>query len=123
MVNEQSRPHIVIFAVLFACVISTLVMTACSSDKSKAKALVAQYLAGQGTTDIVIDFFHQSRNSPDKAYTGATVTYNFATSSGKPQREFLGFVLARSGDGWRIERNTSYTTEPDKAELYIAGGK
>jgi len=123
MNNQRSGSNIVIFTALLVCIATALLMTGCSSDKAKAKALVAEYMTGQGTTDIVIDIFHKSRNSPDKAYVGATVTYNFASSNGKPQREFLGFVLNRSNDGWRIERNTSYTKEEDKAEQYIAGNK
>lgn len=123
MNTQRSGSHTITLIALLVCIVSAFLMTGCSSDKAKAKALVAEYMTGQGTTDIVIDIFHKSRNSPDKAYVGATVTYNFASSNGKPQREFLGFVLSQSNDGWRIERNTFYTKEEDKAEQYIAGNK
>lgn len=123
MINQQLRSYLISFRIVFVTLTVALVMTACSSDKSKAKALVAEYMTGQGTTDIVVDYFHKSQKTPDKAYTGATVTYKFASSDGKPQREFLGFVLTKSGDGWRIERSAQYTTDDARAETIIAGGK
>ena|SRR6185503_13391664 len=97
----------------------------CSSDKSKAKVLIAEYMKGQGVTDITIDVFHTSSNYPGKAYTSATIIYNFASSDGKPQREFLGFVLNRVGNDWQIEKNSRYTAEENQAEMFLApsGGK
>ena len=109
-----------IVALALGCFCATLAIMGCSSDKSKAKALISEYMNGQGVTDIKIDVFHTSRSYPDKAYTSATVTYNFASSDGKPQREFLGFVLNRAGNDWHIERNTVYTTAENQAEKYLA---
>jgi flagellar basal body-associated protein FliL len=120
MTNGRPQSRIIIVVLLLTCLAATFAITACSSNKSQAKALIAEYMTGQGATDISIDIFHTSRNYPDKAYTSATITYNFASSDGKPQREFLGFTLNRAGNGWRIEKNTSYTTEEDQAEKYIA---
>jgi hypothetical protein len=98
-------------------------MTSCSSNQSKAKKAIEEYLKGQGATNIVMDLFYTNKSSPDKAYTSATITYNFASSSGNPQREFLGFILARDGDGWRIEKDSGYTKEEAQAARFLAGGK
>ena len=103
--------------------LASLFATSCSSNESKAKDVIAEYLKGQGAKDITVDLFHTSPSFPDKAYASATVTYSFAGGEGKPQREFLGFVLARAGNGWRIERTTGYAKEPQRADVLLAGGK
>jgi hypothetical protein len=100
-----------------------MVMSACSSNESKAKKAIEEYMKGQGATNITMDLFYTDKNSPDKAYTSATITYNFASSSGNPQREFLGFILARDGNTWRVEKNSGYTKEADQAARFLAGGK
>jgi len=120
MNKGRSQSRIIVGALALACLCATLSVIGCSSDKSKAKELIAEYMKGQGVTDISIDVFHTSHNYPDKAYTSATITYNFASSDGKPQREFLGFVLNRAGNDWHIERNASYTHEEEKAEKFLA---
>lgn len=120
MKNERPQSRIMIVVLALACFCATLSIMGCSSDKSKAKALIAEYMNGQGVTDIKIDVFYTSPSYPDKAYTSATVTYNFASSDGKPQREFLGFVLNRVGNDWHIEKNTRYTAAENQAEKFLA---
>jgi hypothetical protein len=80
-------------------------------------------LKNQGVTDLKVDSFFTDPGFPGKAYTSATVTYNFATSRGNPQREFLGFILTQEGNGWRIERNTAYTKDHQQAVKLLGGGK
>lgn len=80
-------------------------------------------MKNQGIKDLQMDSFFISKDSPGKAYTSATVTYNFSSSGGNAQREFLGFILAREGDGWRIERSAGYTKDEQQAAKYIAGQK
>ena len=108
---------------LLAGLATLLGMTSCANNEGKAKKAVEEYLKNQGATKVVMDLFYTNKDYPDKAYASATITYNFASSSGNPQREFLGFILARDGDGWRIEKNASYTKEEDQAARYLAGGK
>jgi hypothetical protein len=96
---------------------------ACSGNEAKAKKALQEHLKGQGVTDLTVDLFYTDPNLPDQAYVSATATYNFAGSDGKLKREFLGYVLAREGSGWKVERNVSYTTERQKAATYLAGGK
>jgi hypothetical protein len=122
MFSGHSRTRMKAFALLAG--LATLLATAsCANNEGKAKKAVEEYLKNQGATKIVIDLFYTNKNDPDKAYTSATITYNFASSSGNPQREFLGFILARDGNTWRIEKNASYTKEEDQAARYLAGGK
>lgn len=110
-------------ALITACLGLLLSTASCSGNESKAKQALQEYLKGQGVTDLNVDLLYTDPNLPDKAYASATATYNFAGSDGKLKREFLGYILAREGTGWKVERNTSYTTERQKAATYLAGGK
>jgi len=98
------------------------VATSCAGNEARAKKAIEEYMKGQGTTNLTLDAYYPNQ-SGDRAYASATVTYNFANSSGEMQKEYLGFILAREGGGWRIERPAAYTTEKMKAETYLAGGK
>jgi hypothetical protein len=122
MVIRKYQMRAIIFALL-ACVGTVVFFSSCTSNESKAKKVIQEYLKNQGVTDIAMDSFFTSPNDPGKAYTSATVTYNFATSDGRPQREFLGFILAKEGSGWRIERSTGYTKDEQQAIKFIAGLK
>jgi hypothetical protein len=98
--------------------------TSCTTNESKAKKTIQEFMKNQGISDLKMDAFFTDPNLPDKAYASATVTYNFASSGGNPQREFIGFILAREGDGWRIEGTpTSYTKDQQQAYKLLAGGK
>jgi hypothetical protein len=120
MINEELRIRVFVFA-LFT--LTAFAMVSCSTNESKVKKVLQESLKPHGVTDVVVDLFYTDPNVPDKAYTSATVTYNFATAEGKPQKEYLGFVLFRSGESWGIERSTNYTKETDRAAAFLAGGK
>jgi len=111
-----------IFA-LSMCLGTVLFFSSCAGNESKAKKAIQEYLKNQGITDLAMDSFFTSPSVPEKAYASATVTYNFASSDGRPQKEFLGFVLAKEGSGWRIERNTGYTKDEQQALRYVQGLK
>jgi hypothetical protein len=108
---------------LLLCLSAAFSTTSCSTNKGKAKTLIQEYMKNQGITDLTVDSFFTNPAVPGKAYTSATVTYNFASSSGNPQRDFLGFILAQEGSGWRIERTSSYTKDQQQASKLLAGGK
>ena len=122
MTNGKLPNPVFPFAFIAICV-GALCTMSCASNESKVKKLLEESLKRHGVREVVVDLFHTDPAFPAKAYTSATVTYNFATAEGKPQREFLGFVLGREGDGWRIEQNVSYTKDPKQASIYLAGGK
>jgi hypothetical protein len=122
MLRTNSEIRSIIFA-LSVCLSATVLFSSCASNESKAKKAIQEYLKNQGVTDLTMDSFFTSSSVPGKAYTSATVTYNFATSDGKPQREFLGFILAQEGSGWRIERNVGYTKEEQQAIKILSGQK
>lgn len=123
MTNGRFRDRVFACALLALSAGTAIATASCSSNESKVKKMLQEYLKPHGVTDIVVDFFYTDPNFPDKAYASATVTYNFATAEGKPQREFIGHVLTREGDGWRIERSVRYTKESRQAAQYLAGGK
>jgi len=108
---------------LLVCLSTVFATTSCSTNESKAKKVIQEYMKNQGITDLTVDSFFTDPKIPGKAYTSATVTYNFASSGGNPQREFLGFILTQESNGWRIERTTSYTKDQQQAAKYLAGGK
>jgi hypothetical protein len=108
---------------LLVCLGTVFATTSCSTNESKAKKVIQEYMKNQGITDLTLDSFFTDPNFPGKAYTSATVTYNFATSGGNPQREFLGFILTQEGNGWRIERTAPYTKDQQQAAKFLAGGK
>ena len=112
MTNGNLPNRVYAFALLALCAGAAIATVACSTNESKVKKTLQEYLKPHGVTDIVVDLFYTDPKFPDKAYTSATVTYSFATAEGKPQREYIGYIMAREGDGWRIERNVSYTKEP-----------
>jgi hypothetical protein len=112
--------RIVLIGLQTVLIIFTL---SCSSNETKARQAIEDRLKGQGIRGLVLDLFHSSQKIPGKAYASATVTHNFATSSGAFQQEYLGFILKQDGGRWVIEQPTSYTKDPDKAENLIAGGK
>jgi hypothetical protein len=121
--TEDRHPIRAMILALLLFIGTVLAVTSCSSNESKAKALIEEHLKNQGVTDLTVDSFFTDPNIPGKAYTSASVTYNFASSDGKPQREFLGFILAKEGSGWRIERRTGYTKDQQQASKLLAGGK
>ena len=112
-----------VFPVLLLCLGTVLSTTSCASNESKAEAVIQEYMKNQGITDLKLDSFFTDPSFPGKAYSSATVTYNFASSGGNPQREFLGFILTQEGSGWRIDRTTSYTKNREEAIKFLGGGK
>ena len=112
-----------LFLTLLLCCGTVLLTTSCSSNESKAKVVIQEFMKNQGVTDLNVDSFFTDPSLPGKAYSSATVTYNFASSGGNAQREFLGFIMEKEGSGWRIERTTSYTKDKQQAIKLLAGGK
>jgi hypothetical protein len=122
MINKNPKLRAIILALLL-CLGTGLSFSSCATNESKAKKVIQEYLKSQGVTELTLDSFVTSPNNPGKAYTSATVTYNFATSDGRPQREFLGFILAKEGSGWRVEHPTGYTKDEQQAIKFLAGLK
>jgi len=108
---------------LVLCTSLLLSIVGCSVNEKKAKNAIQEYLKNQGVTDLVVDLFYTDPNVPDKAYTSATITYNFAGANGQQKHEYLGFILARDGAGWKIEKGAAYTKDQQKAATFLAGGK
>jgi len=123
MIIGRLRNRVFAFALLALCAGAAIATVSCSSNESKVKKVLQESLKRHGVIGVVVDLFYTAPNFPDEAYTSATLTYNFATAEGRPQREYIGFVLANEGDSWRIERNVPYTKEPQQAAIYLAGGK
>jgi hypothetical protein len=95
----------------------------CGGQQDKAEQTVEQHLRAQGVQDVTFDLFHTDPNFPGKAYVSVTVTHPFASSKGSAQKEYLGFILKQEGQEWKIEQNTKYTKEANKATDLLAGRK
>lgn len=123
MVNSQSisirRSRIILFLL---CAIS-LFAVSCESKQTRAFNAVKEHLKNQGLRDLQLVIFHPSKNTPGKAYIGVDATHNFASSQGKFQHEYLGYILRQEGQNWVVEKGAGYTKDTEQAEVYIAGGK
>jgi hypothetical protein len=97
--------------------------SACSSKQEKARRAVEEKLKNMPVREMTVDFFHPADNMPDKAYVAVTVTYNYATSDGSFQKEYLGYILKQDGQNWAVEQNTLYTKDKARAENALAGRK
>ena len=105
-------------------VLSSLGLTlSCNSSRASAEKALEQHLKGPGIRALQVDFFHTDPNFPGKAYISATVTHNFASSDGNFKKEYLGYILVRDGDGWKIEKGTGYTKEEAEASTLLSGEK
>ncbi|HLG13773.1 MAG TPA: hypothetical protein VJH03_04495 [Blastocatellia bacterium] len=108
-----------VVALLFIIITST----GCSRDRAAAKAAIEDHLKDQGVVEMKLDLFYTNSQFPDKAYASATVTFNFATADGSPQKGHMGFVLQRQQDGWKVEKSEKYTTDEGKANTVLSGKK
>lgn len=95
----------------------------CANRAEKARLAVEESLKNQGVQEVKLDLFYTNNTFPDKAYVSVTVTYNFANSSGKPQLEYLGYILRQEGKEWNVQQNTIYTKEEQRAMDLLAGRK
>jgi len=111
------------FAVLLLLCGFALAIDGCKSAEASAAKTVEEYLTSRGVPGVEIDAFYTDPNFPDKAYVSATATHNFLSSEGKPQKELLGFILKRAGQGWQVEKMTAYTKEKNRASTLLSGQK
>jgi hypothetical protein len=120
--NTQSFWKTVIILALSALLLG---FSACDKNKnSQIPKSLADYLKNQGVQDMQVDLLYQPSDIPDKKYISLTATYNYATSSGAPQKEFLGYVLKKEGSNWKVDHNTNYTKNEQTAkDLILGNGK
>ena len=124
MAQDRNGWNVSTLVILLALsTIALLSTSACSNQGEQASVAVEQYLKNQAVQEVKLDLFHSTPDLPDKAYVSVTVTHNFANAEGKPQLEFLGYILKRDGQNWSVERSTGYTKEEQKAKTFLAGGK
>jgi hypothetical protein len=80
-------------------------------------------LKASGVQDIKLDFTYQTPDIPNRKYQAITVTYNFSTADGTPQKEYRGFILKYENDTWKVDHSTSYTKSAEKAKSLLEGKK
>jgi hypothetical protein len=103
--------------------LTLVLLQACGREQSRALKPIEEYLKSFGAREVKADLFLPDKNNPTRAYMSVTATYNFANSKGELQKEYLGFLLKKDGDQWKIEKNVPYTTSERDAEVILAGLK
>ena len=122
MTQERNDRKVSRFVMLALGIIALYSAVACTNQGEQARLAIEQHLKNQSVQEVKLDLF-QAGAVPDKAYASVTVTHNFANAEGKPQQEFLGYILKREGQSWIVERSAGYTKEEQKAKTFLAGGK
>ena len=107
---------------LVSCILPLFLLFGCHSSAKIPPELETQ-LKVSGVKDVTLDFTYQSPDLPDKKYLAITVTYNFSTAEGTPQKEYRGFILKLEDGNWKVDHNTSYTKNSERAKLLMEGKK
>jgi hypothetical protein len=116
-VNMKSLSRLILPLLL-----STVCLNCGKKDGDIPKSLV-DYLKSNGVQEIHKDYELSSPSAGGRKYLALTVTYNFSTGEGKVQKEYLGYILRQDNQEWKVERNTAYTVNEQKAKDLLAGGK
>ncbi|HSO74413.1 MAG TPA: hypothetical protein VLU47_06215 [Blastocatellia bacterium] len=122
---QKTQSGVRLSSLLMLLVISGLAFTtgSCKTARSSAETTLEQHLKSPGIREVKVDFFHTDPNLPDKAYISATVTHSFAGRDGNFKKEYLGYILSRDGEGWKVEKGSDYTTNEREASTLLAGEK
>jgi hypothetical protein len=100
-----------------------LIVASCNKNDREIPKSLQEYLKNQGIQETIIDLDYSTLDIPDKRYVSLTVTYNFSTSDGTPQKELLGFILKLDDNIWKIDRGATHTKSEKKAKELLLGGK
>jgi hypothetical protein len=98
-----------------------LLCTSCKKSDEEIPKSLHEYLLKQGIQEMVVDLDYSTLDIPDKKYMSLTVTYNFSTSDGTPQKEFLGFILKKDTNEWQIDKGITYTKSEKRAKELLTG--
>ena len=96
----------------------------CNKEANRAKDSVDQSLKAMGVKKTDMSIFVVDPAAVDRAYISVTATWNFADSSGQPQKENLGFIMKKNGDAWQIQNlGIKYTDDKNTALILLKGAK
>lgn len=121
--RNLSMRQIARWLLVFLCAFGLPALWACNADQSGAEESVTQFLKQNGVRDVKLDLFLKAADSPDRAYVSVTATHGFASGSGDPQKEYLGFIVRKQAGAWKVEKNVSYTTDREAARGLLLGRK
>src|SRR5262249_12685389 len=103
---------------------ASLALSGCDTQAKRAMESLDQKLKPMGVRKTEMSLFVPDPATPDRAYISLIATWNFANSAGQPQKENLGFILKKDGDGWQIEKQgIRYTDDKNNAIGILKGGK
>ena len=122
-VYYPGRPNAKKILGLSLMVLLAVAAVSCSRNDESVKKAIETHLQALGIRETNVDLFVEDPNDNSRAYASATVTYNFAKGDGQLQKEYLGYILKREGQDWKIEKTTPYTKEEQKAMQVLAGEK
>ena len=119
-----TRTRLVVrYLALASFVTLSMLLSSCGGEVKDAQKAVEEHLKQAGVQDVKVDYFLKAADMPNKAYMSVTATWGFSTASGSPQKEYLGFILKKEAEGWKIEKNAGYTKESEQARKFLEGGK
>lgn len=125
MIHAQFRAGLSARTLCFAlCLVLAPCFASCSNNKAEVQAAIQEYLKSHGAPDIKdvqVELLHTNKQAPDKAYAGVITTYTFGSGSGELQRESTGYILKREGGQWKVESNTTYTKDEQRASEILLG--
>lgn len=108
--------------IVTAVILSAFTLQGCNRQKSRAKATLDQYLKAYGVRQVDYQTYATDPTYPNRAYFSVIVTWNHADHRGQLQKEYLGYLLDRDGDDWKVEnKSMPYTTDKDQAVKYLSG--
>src|SRR5215469_13422659 len=101
-----------------------LALSGCDTQAKRAMESVDKSLKPMGVQKTEMSLFVVDPAAPDHAYLSLIATWNFANSAGQQQKENLGYILKKDGDGWQIEKpGIRYTNDKSNAIGLLKGGK
>lgn len=106
-------PALLLFAVIG--------LPGCNHQKSRVKASLDQYLKPYKLHDVQYQTYATDPAYPDRAYFSAIITWNHADRRGALEKEYMGYLLDRDGNDWKVEKTMPYTQDQSEAVKYLSG--
>jgi hypothetical protein len=108
-------------AVTALLIFAIIALPGCNRQKSRVKASLDQYLKPYKLHDIQYQTYATDPAYPDRAYFSAIITWNHADRRGNLEKEYMGYLLDRDGNDWKVEKTMPYTQDQSEAVKYLSG--
>lgn len=123
VMNKTIQRRTSLFLASSLVILGIVFTTSCNQEKRAAQQTVSQYLQSSGAKDIAFDLYVTSPSVPGQAYVAASDTLPSADQRGNPQKEYLGLILKKVDNQWKIDHITKYTKDSDAGRDLLEGRK